>query len=215
VTDVDVTDGLLVQFAKDRSWIRVEGEWVKGRISSAECLRRQTALLRVGARALDEYLRTIPLDPGFRRLRELLRARRVPLVILSDGFDLFIRRILRFHGMSGVPFRSNRIRHRELRLVPSFPYRSASCSRCAHCKGEEVRAAQARGARVLFAGDGLSDACAAEAADRVFAKGRLADHCRKHGIAFTPFETLHDVADALRGPTVPSEVPGEEAVQRA
>lgn len=50
---------------------------------------------------------------------------------------------------------------------------------------------------VVYVGDGLSDRAAAEAADRRFAKGKLAEHCRRHGIAFEQFETLADVHTCL------------------
>jgi 2-hydroxy-3-keto-5-methylthiopentenyl-1-phosphate phosphatase len=61
-----------------------------------------------------------------------------------------------------------------------------------------VRRFQADGARGVYTGDGLSDRAAAEVADRRFAKGKLADHCRKQGIPFLPFESLVDVHTGLR-----------------
>jgi 2-hydroxy-3-keto-5-methylthiopentenyl-1-phosphate phosphatase len=43
-------------------------------------------------------------------------------------------------------------------------------------------------------GDGASDYCVAEAADFVFAKGKLVDHCRAKNIAHVP---IKDFAEAL------------------
>lgn len=50
---------------------------------------------------------------------------------------------------------------------------------------------------LAYAGDGISDRCAALAADRVFARGWLAGHLAGLAIPFEPFESLYDVAAAL------------------
>ncbi len=52
-------------------------------------------------------------------------------------------------------------------------------------------------ARAVFIGDGLSDRCAVEAADWVFAKGALAMYCERQGVPYTTFETFADISLAL------------------
>ena len=51
---------------------------------------------------------------------------------------------------------------------------------------------------VVYVGDGISDRCAALAADRVFARDGLAAWLQSEGVAYEPFDDLHDVRDALR-----------------
>jgi len=46
---------------------------------------------------------------------------------------------------------------------------------------------------LVYAGDGVSDRCAARAADRVFARGWLADDLGASGLPHERFETLADV----------------------
>ncbi len=58
----------------------------------------------------------------------------------------------------------------------------------------------------VFIGDGMSDRCAVDTADWVFAKGTLATYCRQRGIQYTPFATFADVIAALiRGLPSPTE----------
>lgn len=48
---------------------------------------------------------------------------------------------------------------------------------------------------IVFIGDGVSDLPAAREADVLFARRglRLEEHCREHGIAYTPFDTFADI----------------------
>ena len=209
VTDIDVVDGLLVQFAAKRDWIRHERDWVEGRISSLECMKKQLALVRVTPRELSDYLASVNVDAGFVPLVEFLKSRKVPLLILSDGFDLLIRTVLRANGMGGVRFKANALELRGGRLVPSFPHKSRSCARCGHCKRATIKAHRRSVKRFVFVGDGLSDVCAAEVADVVYAKGKLAAHCARHKIAFRPYTTLRDVLESL--PAVLKNHSSEEA----
>jgi 2-hydroxy-3-keto-5-methylthiopentenyl-1-phosphate phosphatase len=51
---------------------------------------------------------------------------------------------------------------------------------------------------VIHIGNGrVSDLCATEAADLVFAKDSLAETLRERGRSYEPFETLRDVLEAL------------------
>jgi 2-hydroxy-3-keto-5-methylthiopentenyl-1-phosphate phosphatase len=50
---------------------------------------------------------------------------------------------------------------------------------------------------VVYVGDGYSDRCAALAASRVFARDGLAAYLDEHGVDYTPFQDLRDVARGL------------------
>ena len=59
------------------------------------------------------------------------------------------------------------------------------------------RRALPTGRPLVYVGDGYSDRCPVLAADRIFARGALADYLVSRGVPFEPFETLDDVAAAL------------------
>ena len=68
-------------------------------------------------------------------------------------------------------------------------------------------------ARTIFVGDGLSDRYAAEAADVVFAKDKLAKYCDQQNLSYLFYEDLGRVAvyveSLLRTETVGADLPAE------
>jgi 2-hydroxy-3-keto-5-methylthiopentenyl-1-phosphate phosphatase len=53
------------------------------------------------------------------------------------------------------------------------------------------------GGEVVYVGDGYSDRCAAEKADRVFARRGLARWLDGRGVPYEHFEDFHEVARSL------------------
>jgi 2-hydroxy-3-keto-5-methylthiopentenyl-1-phosphate phosphatase len=92
---------------------------------------------------------------------------------------------------------ANELRFLEDRVEAGFPYRDPSCPRCAHCKAQHFRAFAGR--ETIFVGDGLSDICAANVADVVFAKDALALHLSQAGKKYLAFDSLRTVQDFLEG----------------
>ena len=68
---------------------------------------------------------------------------------------------------------------------------------CGTCGEPCKRADLPRNGQVVYVGDGYSDRCAAQAADRVFARDGLARYLEERGVPYEPFDDLHDVARAL------------------
>jgi 2-hydroxy-3-keto-5-methylthiopentenyl-1-phosphate phosphatase len=113
-------------------------------------------------------------------------------VIVSSGLPQLIAPVLAREGLD-LEVRSNdadpdpggwRLRFRD----------EGPCPVCGDmCK----RRSLPEGRPLVYAGDGVSDRCAAGAADRVFARGWLAGELRREGLPHERFESLDDVAAAL------------------
>ncbi len=196
IATADVVDAVLERFGAPQ-WRAVEKDWADGKIGSRECLSRQVALVRADQAAVEALIDTIGIDPGFESFLLAARKQRVPVAIVSDGFDLFIRRILdravRDRSLlSDVPVFSNKLVWNEGRLEASFA--STGCGHgCANCKPAVI--AERRGADgfAAFVGDGLSDRFAARSAELVFAKAKLLDHCKKNQIRCRPYEGFAEI----------------------
>ena len=200
ITRKDVLDELIATFAVDEHWKAVEAQWQAGEIGSFDCLRQEFDVLRVDPEQLADFLQTIPIDPGAAALFDTLRQCGVPVAVLSDGVESFIRPILGKIGVNDVTIRANRIERTGDRLTLVCPHRVAECrSRAAHCKCASAAALGTPGRQTVYVGDGRSDLCPAREADVVFAKGALARILAGEGRAFVPFETLHDVERVLSG----------------
>ncbi len=72
------------------------------------------------------------------------------------------------------------------------------CGMTAMCKCDRVWQLRRRGFRVMFVGDGVSDECVVSQADIVLATSNLREVCESKGIDHIPFETFHDVLDAVK-----------------
>jgi len=175
-------------------------DWKAGRLSTRDCLRLEAEMVRAAPADILAFLEDYDLDPTFPRFVEFCRERGVPLVILSEGMDFYIKRLLGKHGLGGLTVFSN-IGHFEnggLRI--EFPYRTRTCEGCGNCKATriaEYRAQVEGDCRTIFIGDGYSDACAAGEADEVFAKKDLQKYCDAEGIAYTAFTDFDDVISRL------------------
>jgi len=137
--------------------------------------------------AVDFVVAEAAIRRGFHRLVERFH----PLV-LSSGFHETIEPVLRREGVD-VDVVANRLDPRPdgWRILWTD---DAPCPECGElCKRRALPAGRPR----VYAGDGYSDRCAALAADRVFARGGLAQYLDSRGVAFEPFDDLDDIAAAL------------------
>ena len=192
----DTTDTLLERFG-GAGWEKLESEWRAGRIGSHDCMAGQVALLDMSRGELDDHLGERMIDPAFADFVKTVHAKGLHLEVLSDGLDYAIRTILARDGLDWLPITSNRLEpagERSWRLA--FPNASVTCRVASGtCKCARAGKAQTARKRVLLIGDGASDFCVAEAADFVFAKGKLIAHCRAKNI---PHAAIEGFGDGLR-----------------
>lgn len=198
ITSYDVFDNMLGRFAKSRGWVELEKKWEAGKIGSRECLAGQMDCIRVGRRILNSYLDKVKVDPYSKRLLGLLRAKKIKTFILSDNFDYVLRRVLSSKGIPVPAIYSNRLKIRQDRLIPAFPFTNNRCGACAHCKTKNLLAKAGKDATIVYVGDGRSDTCPSEYADIIFAKEHLKEHCRKKRLGHIPFDGLKDVYDYFK-----------------
>ncbi|MCX7515258.1 MtnX-like HAD-IB family phosphatase [Rhodanobacter denitrificans] len=194
----DVIDSLLDRYGRP-GWEQLEEAWRAGQIGSRVCMSGQVGLLDMSQGDLDEHLDGIRIDHAFAHFVAEARALGVPIGIVSDGLDYAIERILRRHGLDGLPVAANHLAPGvpPQRWQLSSPFQAAGC-RSGTCKCARVEQARVDGAhRTLLIGDGASDFCAADRVDFVFAKHRLVEHCRAAGIPYVPITGFEDALEML------------------
>lgn len=193
VTD-DVTDLVLERFALPE-WRDIEARWEAGLINSAECMQAQIRLIQAGREEIDAFLEQVEIDPGFKDFKQFCDRHEIQLVIVSDGVDYFIQRILALHSISGIRIIANRLVETEAGFDLDFPYARPDCRvaagvcKCAVLEGSGPH---------LYVGDGRSDFCVAHSANMVFAKHKLAAYCRRKAIPHVVYSDFFDVLDAMR-----------------
>jgi 2,3-diketo-5-methylthio-1-phosphopentane phosphatase len=195
ISQGDVLDSVIEKFSRTTQWEHWQTEWREARISTLECLQRQIGDLEVDEATLLDYVRKVSIDPDFVRLQAWAAATGTELLIVSDNFAPILDEILRHNNIVPPPVYANALAFADGHIIPSFPYRSPTCARCAHCKA--VHFARYVGYRTIYVGDGLSDTCPALRADLVFAKDSLAAYLDAQGRPYIPFKNLGEVVSSL------------------
>ncbi len=195
----DLGDVVSQRFAGYETWRAAEDEYRAGAFDFGVLLRRIFEPITASREEIAAFARSrARLRPGFERLVEACADAGRPFVVCSAGLDVYIEPVLerlperlRTH----LSVRSNRATCSPRGMALEFhrPSRGEGCGRCGFCKGSVVRELRLDGHRVLVCGDGTADRCAADAADFVFATGRLVEYCRSRGIRHGSFETFDEV----------------------
>ncbi len=191
----DTTDLLLERFA-DPSWQEIEDDWKAGRIGSRECMVRQIDLVRASPSEMDAFVSSIEIDPGFSDFVSLCRGQGYYVIVVSDGLDRTVSRVLARHGFD-LPVFANHLEHlgdRRWRLT--FPHARSDCGPLSgNCKCQFL-ASQRRDLRIVV-GDGRSDFCVAGRADLVLAKSSLARHCLASELPHFPYRDFREATELL------------------
>ena len=201
----DLGDKVSQGFAGYPVWRRAEDDYKAGAYGFGELIRRIFAPITASREEIAAFARSqAVLRPGFERFVAACRAAGRPFVLCSAGLDIYIEPVLERLApelRAHIQLRANRATCSPTGLTVEF-HRVAEaidgdCGRCGFCKGPVVRGLQGDGYRVAVFGDGTADRCAAEAADFVFARGRLIDYCRQKEIAHSVFETFDEAMAAF------------------
>ena len=189
-----IEDTLIVALREFGDWdvyLEAAAALKRGEIALHEEIRRDVESIRT---PLDEVQRwlvdNVELRPGFHELVE-----RYPTTIVSSNFRQLIEPILRREQVE-LEVRANEVEWQPGGWRATFPAGEA-CGTCGEpCKRAALPEADGT---VVYVGDGYSDRCAAQVADRIFARAGLARYLDANGIAYEPFEDLHQVVAALDG----------------
>jgi len=197
----DIGNKLFRKFAGAKS-VEIVGHYLNGTMTARECLTLECAAVPdVTEAELDSFVHEFSLDPSFGAFVEFCRHRNIPLVVLSDGLDFYVERLLKKHGFGGLPFFSNRlefVREGEVtKMVPSFPHTDAECLLCGNCKRNHILTLSGDDDIIVYIGDGISDRCPVRYADIVFAKGSLIRYCQDQNVTYHEFRDFTDVMSRL------------------
>ncbi len=194
VTDVDIIDAVLQSFARPE-WQEAETLWEQGIIGSKECLELQMSMVDQPLRKVLDYIDGFSIDNTFKDFIGYLDARGIPYAIISDGFQVFIERLLANAGLGEVPVCANLLREEGGVMRTVFPYSQPDCN-SANCKCAAV-SELSKGRSLIVIGDGRSDFCLANQARHAFTKKKLSDYCRENNIPHTPFDSFSEIAAFL------------------
>ncbi|HEY7002937.1 MAG TPA: HAD-IB family phosphatase [Gaiellaceae bacterium] len=196
VTEMDLLDTIARDFGDPVVYQEVEDGLHGGTMALQEVITREfEPVRRPLAEIVDWELRNVRVRDGFRDFVTLAKERGWRVVIVSSGFHELIEPILEREGVD-VELHANRVDPRTDGWRVEWRY-EATCDVCGEsCKRSIVQELAGEG-ELVYVGDGFSDRCAAEVADRVFATRGLAEYLDERGIAYERFDDFHDIARGL------------------
>ena len=161
--------------------------------SSRENALIQTGLLKnVSPKQLEDYINSIEIDDYFIDFVNYVKSKNIKLTILSDGFDLFIQKVLERYNLD-IPYYANKLIYKNGRFSIEFPYYNENCGKKAGmCKCQKVKEKN-----FCYIGDGTSDLCIASKADFLFASKKLHIYCKENGIKHAAFKSFCDILNLL------------------
>ena len=145
------------------------------------------------------FIKNVKITEGIKELNDYCKKNQIEIIIMSDGFDIYIKEILVLYNLDEMRFYSNKITVKDKSYKISYPYAHQECMLCGHCKKNTLEAVRNKGDFIIYIGDSTSDYCPAGDANMVFAKGTLESYCQQENIPYKRFENYFDVINYLKG----------------
>jgi 2-hydroxy-3-keto-5-methylthiopentenyl-1-phosphate phosphatase len=192
----DVSFMLLDAFA-DGDWRKIHDEYHAARMTVGEFNSRVFGMVKAGRETMLEYLKThVKIREGLDELARTCEKKGVKLIIVSNGLDFYIERILKDMGLANIESHAARTIFRPAGLEVAYIGPAGNVMEDGF-KEAYTRLYLDGGCRVIYAGDGFSDAGAAKLAHKIFAIDGLLKYCREAWLACSTFEKLSDIAREL------------------
>ncbi len=194
ITKKDTINDFLDRFA-DKEWLEIEEGWVSGKISTCEAMLSQFGMIKgMTPEIFDNFFETVEIDDYFVEFYNLCKKKNIKIVIVSDGFEYFIRRILRRYGIEDIEIYSNHFEYDGKEFKMGFPHKKEECERKAGtCKCSYIKKFKEEYNSVIYVGDGASDFCPASKVDFLFAKNKLLEYCKGNNISYVKYTNFNEV----------------------
>ena len=194
----NVAEMLLNRFGGP-DWKDVRQRFRDGQINLKEYQEITFRNIRADRATMQSYVKEhATLRPFFRELWAFCQTNDIPMAVVSQGLDFYIKALLDRAGINRMPvyavdtrFEAGKISYHYSHVYPGQESKGNS-------KGVVVESFQERGCYVFFAGDGQSDLEAARIADVTFAHRTLAKSCDEESIPYQPFVDFKGMLLAVR-----------------
>lgn len=200
ITKTDVGEELFLRFGDPETAKEIIALWMDDKISSIETWEKLCGTVKnLQLDALNKMIDEIEIDDYFKEFLSYCSNNKIEVLILSDGLDYYIKRILKKENLEHLDFVSNELTFgSNMEMIPSFPFTDEECDQCANCKRNHVISNSGDDEFSVYIGDGYSDKCPAQYCDFIFAKKSLLKYCEQNRISYFPYSSFADVLKRLK-----------------
>ena len=197
VTEKDVSFMLLDAFAKG-DWQVVNKQYSDGKITVGQFNERAFGMVKVGKKAMLDYIkRRVKVRHGFRSFVKLCQKKGIRIVIVSNGLDFYIKKILEDNGLQNIEYHAAETRFPSNGLKVRYIGPDGSVVDSGF-KDKYVNRYLDDGYQVIYIGNGTSDLAPASGCHRIFATESLLGHCQRTGLACIPFTSFVEITQVLK-----------------
>jgi 2,3-diketo-5-methylthio-1-phosphopentane phosphatase len=180
----------------------IASQYLDGSITARECLLSEANLVsNVSPSQLGAFVDQFGIDECFSAFRKFCLVNDIPVVVLSDGLDFYVERILRRNQLGECVFVANHLEFVNVggvtKLEITFPYTDSECQFCGNCKRNHMLTLSGDDDIIVYIGDGISDRCPVRYADIVFAKNDLIRYCQQENISYFEYANFADVRQRM------------------
>lgn len=194
ISKADVGDSFLDAFGNPEKNAEVVKLWMEDKLTSPQLWEILLAYVKdYTPEKFDSFIQTMEIDSTFPAFVNYCRENEFEIRVLSDGFDIYINKIMERENIKGLEIYSNKAIVKNGTIIPVFPYGDEECKQCGNCKRNHVLTFSDEDDYSIYIGDGYSDKCPIQYCDFVFAKSSLLRYCEMNRITFFPFKDFNDV----------------------
>jgi 2-hydroxy-3-keto-5-methylthiopentenyl-1-phosphate phosphatase len=205
ITKNDVWVNSLGKFIKNQDrFLQLCKDFVDLKISSKQCINEELSLVEdFNFDIFNSYLDTEEIDEHFPNFLKYCKENNFDVIVLSEGLDYYINYILKKNNIS-LKLYSNKIicsnAEGNISILAGFPFSDENCNWCGVSKRNVVisNTNETENEISVFIGDGVSDGCASNYADIVFAKKNLASYCWKNNITYFEYSNFLDIENKIK-----------------
>lgn len=200
ITEKDNIIALMEKFAPPQ-WVAVKDKILGQEITIQEGVGEMFSLIPSELREemIQFAVENASIRDGFQQFIDYLKARNIPLYVVSGGIDFFVEPILEEYGpFSEVYCNGADFSGKTIQITWPHSCDSQCSNGCGCCKPSVIRKLDGNDYYKIIIGDSITDLEAAKQADLVLATDFLQDKCKALGIPFEPFETFYECVHVIK-----------------
>ncbi len=196
----DSIDELLKHHSIDNKWANYEKLWKNGAIDEYACLKNQMNSVRINQIDLHLFLLKLNLRSGFSQFINFCKINFIPTIIVSDGFETIITKILKLNDIEATSIANDIKFVSENKIIfdPQKRLINNNGKLIYIHKDDIVKKFKETSKKLVYIGDGISDIRAIRYADVIFARSSLKKHCKENNISFFDFKSFYDIINSLK-----------------
>ncbi|OGX20387.1 MAG: hypothetical protein A3K54_04195, partial [Omnitrophica WOR_2 bacterium RBG_13_44_8] len=137
LSTVDLMDKLMVKILGERGE-EIVSDWESMKIGAVFAHKQIAKNQKLTNELIREAAKEVGIEKGIHELLGYCRENDIALIVVSDGFDVYIDDVLSRNNLSDLPVYCNETVLINGRMEIRHPFGSNECDFCGHCKDKTL-----------------------------------------------------------------------------